>query len=431
MMEKEIEPVCKHVMIDEYARTRRNIIEKEIEPTCREILEEEVPSLCEALVNKEFNQIRRDVMKEEIKPVCREVIDEEVTDIVKNAIRDEYDLSRQHALAQDLEPICRTIIRDEVDRKCKEIVDQDIDGICRDAVREELEGWARKEHEHQMLESPVEGKKVYRQHAKSAKQLPQRFSRIEESVLEESPDALPRHNMPPQSYVDGRSSVMHSESNYDAYSVDDRQFRLSAEPHGTQSRLSQGGDKTGLVRESQQDRLRDYLRDKFRPPSDTRSQERRSARSLSNSKTQLTPDYKGNQKSHGVSFGISDVKEESSLGQYSASPSRESKDQYSFLDRNSRARQIMNTMDKTPVETHLKNRVSFGGGGANEEFKISSTPMLHHSDDFAEGNRFGYAKKTPQMKSQKYVNNVRMFQHQYMDVQDVIRENKKHNRGQL
>jgi hypothetical protein len=43
MLENEIEPICKEVMIEEYARTRRNIVEKEINPACREIIEEELP----------------------------------------------------------------------------------------------------------------------------------------------------------------------------------------------------------------------------------------------------------------------------------------------------------------------------------------------------------------------------------------------------
>lgn len=56
-------------MVEEYARSRRNIIEKEIEPTVREIIEEEVPSICEAQINKGFNNNQLNSGISQIKPI--------------------------------------------------------------------------------------------------------------------------------------------------------------------------------------------------------------------------------------------------------------------------------------------------------------------------------------------------------------------------
>jgi len=83
-----------------------------------------------------------------------------------------------------------------------------------------------------------------------------------------------------------------------------------------------------------------------------------------------------------------------------------------------------------PEETDLTHRVSFGKNSEDEEFRISSKPVLSYSDKLNDSNNFGLGKNT-QNKSQKYMKNVKMGQNQYLDVQDVIRENKKHNKKLL
>jgi hypothetical protein len=268
-------------------------------------------------------------------------------------------------------------------------------------------------------------------HSRSAKQLHQkRFSPINEVIEEEFPEAMPRHNMPPESYVDERSSVMQLDKKYDTYSDEkDHQFRFSTDPPRSRSKEPNMGDRIDILRESKQDKLKDYLRDRFRPPSETHSQGNRSSRMSSSSRGRRSSSHYDNKK-HALSFGIHDTKEEHSLGTFrNSSPKRSSGAYNSFIGPDARARQILMNTEKGPeVSTDLKNRVSFGD---NEEFKVSSVPMLNYSDEFEDGHRFGFAKKTPHMKSQKYMNNLNLSHNQYFDVQDVIRENKKHYRDEL
>lgn len=262
------------------------------------------------------------------------------------------------------------------------------------------------------MSSPDIQKKSYRQHAKSAKQLPQRFSRIDESVEEESPDALPSHNIPPQSFVDARSSVMHSESGYDNMSDNEKIFRFSAEPQDQRDTLQTAGREVDVLRETRQDRLRDYLRDRFRPPSDTRSQERRSVRSVNSSRIEATPEDK--KKGHAMSFGVTEIRDEFSLGKLRSSPSPERVDRQSrsFLASDSRARQVFNDSGHAHVDTNLKNRMSFGNSSDNqEEFIVYSTPILSYNEDYQD-SRFGFGKKTPHIKSLKYMKNVKLGQNQ-------------------
>lgn len=175
---------------------------------------------------------------------------------------------------QNLESLCEEIVNTQIEGKYKELIERDLEYLCKEAVQEELENWAEMERKAKRVESPSMKNKTYRQHAMSAKQLPITISRIDESVEEESPEALPHHQMPPQSFVDGRSSVLHSESNYETQSNDERKFRFSAEPKQSANKIN--GEKVFMFRESKQDRLRDYLKDKFRPPSDQRSESKRS-----------------------------------------------------------------------------------------------------------------------------------------------------------
>lgn len=424
LMDSEIEPVCRRVMLEEYARTRRSIIEKEIEPTCREIIEEEVPAICETMYPQQYSQAPAQVEKEDLRPICKEIIDEEVQSTVQKSVRQELEISKYEVLQSKIEPICRQIVHQEVVNKCKECIDEDVEEICRNAVRDELETWAKVEQEERRKShSSPPVTKTYKSRAKSAKQLPKRFTKIDESAEEDSPAALPDHNLPPESFIDGRSSVMQSEiSNLDAYSMDDRNYRFSADPPISFSRLLPKDKRVHLLRESKQDKLRDYLRDKFRPPSDSRSAEKRSTRSYRHSRDYDTPGYKAELGINPTSFGISNVKRDSSLSRFKSSPNieRKSYDEYSFLGGATRARHIMNKMDSDPkVATDLKSRSNYDKktfANTNEEFKISSTPMLDIS------HRLGDDDRT---ESSKYMKNVKLSQSNFMDIQDVIRENNR------
>lgn len=332
-----------------------------------------------------------------------------------------------------LEPLVQRTVDERLDSRYRDIIDNDLEDICRHVVMEELEMWAEKEARERIMESPKMTKKVYRQQSKSAKQLPMRISKINESIEEESPEALPRHNMPPPSYVDGRSSALNSEYYLETRSVDGK-LRFSAEPREPISRISQG-EKINFLREDKKDRLRDYLREKFRPPSEGRA----SVRSFSSSKNHLSPDYSKNKLGPMVSFGASENKDENSIGMLRMSNSSPPghrplvRDSYSFLNNGSRAREVINSMDKAPRgETDLRNRMSFGRASDDiEEFTISSKPILHYSEDLNDDNRFGLSNKGPNMKSQKYMQNVRLSDNKYMDVEDVIMKNKKLNRNHL
>jgi hypothetical protein len=342
---------------------------------------------------------------------------------------------------RDLEPLVQRTVDQRIDTMYRNIIDQDLQHICRQAVSEELEVWAEKEAHESRHSSPTQTRKNYRQHAKSAKQLPQRISRISESMDEESPDALPRHHMPPQSYVDGRSSVLNSEHNFETHSIDDKGFRYSAEPRRPLSRESQG-ERVGALRETKKDRLRDYLKDKFRPPTINRSQGRSSVRSSFRSQTSS----KNHESAYNskvklgpmVSFGASENRDENSIGvfrmsQVSPPGQRQSeRDSYSFLENGSRARDVINSMDKVGrEETNLRTRMSFGrGSDDNEEVKISSRP-INYSHDLNDGHKHVFSNKDDHMKSQKYMNNVRLSENKYMDVQDVITKNKKQIRNHL
>ena len=351
------------------------------------------------------------------------MLDEEVTDIIKDAINENLRTIQYQAMQQELhdeiEPICRNVVAAEVDMRCRGI------------VIDEINHHYQFENQNQNMRSPPSRKSNHDHHTRSAKQLPHRFANIHEVVEEDSPDPLPMHNMPPTSYVDARSSVLNSEANHDTYSADENYFKFTSDQQRPLSR-GPGGDKIDLLRETKNDRLKDYLRDKFIPPSETGSQGRLSSRSIRSSR-HVSPEYFSNKK-HAISFGVHDTKEENSLGtfRHSPSPNRSSRDQNSFLRPNSRARQVMINDDQPAlIQTDLKNRISFGDTSVNEEFKINSTPMLNDSDDLVEDHRFGFARKTPQMKSQKYTDNLRFSQNQYYDVQDVIRENKKNHKDAL
>jgi hypothetical protein len=346
---------------------------------------------------------------------------------------------------RDLEPLVQRTVDQRIDARYRNIIDQDLQHICRQAVAEELEIWAEKEALESRHSSPTQTRKNYRQHAKSAKQLPQRISRISESMDEESPDALPRHHMPPQSYVDGRNSVRNSDHHFETHSIDDNGFRFSADPRRPLSRGSQG-ERFDHLRETKKDRLRDYLKDKFRPPSTNRSPGRSPGRSSVRSSFRSYSGSKNHESAYNskvklgpmVSFGASENRDESSIGVFRMSqvsppeqrPSR--RDSYSFLENGSRARDVVNSMDKAPRdETNLRNRMSFGrGSDDNEEVHISSRP-INYSHDINDNHKQGFSNKDDHMKSQKYMNNVRLSENKYMDVQDVITKNKKQIRNHL
>lgn len=258
--------------------------------------------------------------------------------------------------------------------------------------------------------------------------------KIDESMEEESPEALPHHNMPPQSMIDARSSVIHSESNFDSYSHDDRHFKFSADPKKPISRLQETGEQVVVLRESKQDKLTDYLNSKFRPPSENRSESRRSGsrRSSKYSAGRGSSTLAKNKLGPMISFGASDSKEKDSQGIFrytETSPkNKENRDTYSFLDPESRARNVMNSLEKNPIEdTDLKNRVSFGQEMEDEEYKVNSKSVFSYSDDLNESNKFGMGGNKANIKSQKYMDNVKMSQSKYLDVQDVIRQNNRNS----
>ena len=204
----------------------------------------------------------------------REVIDEEVTDIVNKAIKDEFADSRTMAVQHEMEPLWRKIIDNELENSYRQVFDRELQAAWKKAVKEELELWAENERYHQSVDTPSVKKKINRSHVKSAKQLPLTISRIDERVEEESPEALPQHHMPPQSYVCQRSSVIHSDSNFDNFSVDERQLRFNDDIHNQHLQMK-GEENILFLRESKEDKMREYLRDRFKPPSEhARSQSR-------------------------------------------------------------------------------------------------------------------------------------------------------------
>lgn len=201
------------------------------------------------------------------------------------------------------------------------MVPDDIEIITREIVKEELEGWAdydRVQNERRATSPPIMIQNMNKVHSKSAQQLPKKFSRIEESEEEDSPANVPRHNIPPQSYVNSRNSVLASEASYQDLRSAGRHVRYSEDPRYDSNMkvyASEPNTKDVYLRQSKDDRLRDYLKDKFRPPSsNSRSPSKLSARSISERKS--TPDYKPNLENQAVSFGIGHVRNDSSLGRF-------------------------------------------------------------------------------------------------------------------
>ena len=123
------------------------------------------------------------------------------------------------------------------------------------------------------------------------------------------------------------------------------------------------------------------------------------------------------------------------LSNSSPKPRGSNRESYSFLGPDTRARQVINSLEKAPAEdTDLKgkNRVSFGrASDEDDQHRISSRPIMNYSEEVGANPRFSNMRGDPHVKSQKYMNNVKMTENQYMDVQDVIRQNKHLNRGQL
>ena len=114
-----------------------------------------------------------------------------------------------------------------------------------------------------------------------------------------------------------------------------------------------------------------------------------------------------------ISFGASESKDDHSLGifrfsHHSPPPKEFNRETYSFVDPDSRARQILNSIDKrSPESTDLKNRVSFGKTSEDNDFRVSSKPILSYSEDMHNSNKFGISKNFGNMKSQKYLNNMK------------------------
>ena len=326
IIEKEIEPTWKHVMIEEYSRTRRNIVEKEIEPTCREIIEDEVPIMWEKLINQEFIKERNHLINDEIRPAWREFINDAVANVIQKKLSEQSEKSIKSLISSEIEPIWRDIIKDEIEHKCRAIVDEDIESIWREAIKDELESWLKSQDQYQRPFSPPAISRINKGHVKSAKQLHSRISRIEESAEEESPEALPRHHLPPRSYVEGRwSTIMNSDtSNNDGYPPENNRFRYSAEPHGSRSRIFPRVARENVLQDYREERLKDYLQENFRPPSDSISGGReKSSRSLSNSKKQYVKDYRPQLQPQVVSFGLSDKRNDISLDEIKSNSSIE------------------------------------------------------------------------------------------------------------
>ena len=61
----------------------------------------------------------------------------------------------------------------------------------------------------------------------------------------------------------------------------------------------------------------------------------------------------------------------------------------------------------------------------NEEYKVLSSPVLDTEARDSFGRVSDLQGRDSHMGSEKYRNNVRFSQNKYMDVQDVIRENKR------
>ena len=255
----------------------------------------------------------------------------------------------------------------------------------------------------------------------SAKQLPINIMKIEESPGEESPEALPKHHMPPTSYVDARSSILQSEaSNLEAYSQEDNRFRYSAEPHGTRSRIFKNKSKDNELFRNNGERLKDYLKDKFRPPSDSRSAENeRSSRSLSNSKANYqTPNLKPALQHQIVSFGRSNLNNEYSFNDANHSSSLEqySNEKYNFMDKisdkkSTKKLNFNNSLGNYSIEDSEQRINPYIKSKAQTGFTFEKLPKYHPN--------YQYQTDSP--------NNNKIFSPSgYMEMQDVINENNKY-----
>lgn len=387
LIESNIEPTWRHILIEEYARNRRNIIEKEIEPTWKQIIEEEVPQLCNDAMKVEYNNVRQAVIKDEIRPAWIDVVNEEVPQAIKDSMQHELLKSRQQIIYEEVEPVWKNIIANEIDSKIRNIIHGELEGTTKEIVKEELDSRSVS-YNHESVEhlnsirpsiisahskpkidsntylqsSPVMVHSLDKVQSKSAKQLPKRFSRIEESDEEDSPANLPRHNIPPESFVNSRNSALASEvSNVDNRSIEDMNMKFSGDPY-YQARIhtfnsSKGDSQMCLLRESKQDRLHGFLKERFRPnSSNSRSASKRSIRSNSSSKNYLTPDYKPNMYQKAVTFGLSDARNDSSIGNFhdqSSYNGTEGHQKRSFTAPGTRAREILRQNDSMFEETKL------------------------------------------------------------------------------
>lgn len=248
----------------------------------------------------------------------------------------------------------------------------------------------------------------------SAKQLPAKIVRGDDSSREESPEALPKHNMPPTSYVDARSSILQSEvSNLEGYSFDDNRFRYSAEPHGARSRIfNKNKSNDNAFNRNKEGNLKDYLKEKFRPPSDSRSAENdASVKSLNNSKNHKTPSVKPTLKHQIVSFGRPNPNHEYSFNDMNNSSSLEqySNEKYNFMDKFSD--------QKSTKKLNFRN--SFGNH-FDEDSQQRARDQAAFRFEKIPKYQLGY-----QPLADQAIRGNKFLKSSYMDMQDVIDEKSK------